>query len=142
MQEMFRSYGRRGWQLAGVIFANSITLLVVINISKSKSVLLFMLIYTSYACRWLRLGILSSSLRWWVSLKNILKGMHSICTISLLPMTGNNCPPQNGIPIFRFTNQMFSPISVSFEFQHNVCGRSIYAEGSVDAAMFLHRKVY
>uniref|UniRef100_A0A0E0CXX6 Dihydrodipicolinate reductase C-terminal domain-containing protein n=1 Tax=Oryza meridionalis TaxID=40149 RepID=A0A0E0CXX6_9ORYZ len=31
--------------------------------------------------------------------------------------------------------------SVSFEFQHNVCGRSIYAEGSVDAAMFLHRKV-
>uniref|UniRef100_A0ACD5TVZ4 Uncharacterized protein n=1 Tax=Avena sativa TaxID=4498 RepID=A0ACD5TVZ4_AVESA len=31
--------------------------------------------------------------------------------------------------------------SVSFEFQHNVCGRSIYAEGSVDAAVFLHKKV-
>lgn len=31
--------------------------------------------------------------------------------------------------------------SVSFEFQHNVCGRSIYAEGSVDAAIFLYRKV-
>lgn len=31
--------------------------------------------------------------------------------------------------------------SVSFEFQHNVCGRSIYAEGTIDAAMFLHRKV-
>jgi 4-hydroxy-tetrahydrodipicolinate reductase len=30
---------------------------------------------------------------------------------------------------------------VSFEFQHNVCGRSIYAEGTVDAAMFLHKKV-
>ncbi|PUZ41954.1 hypothetical protein GQ55_9G544400 [Panicum hallii var. hallii] len=31
--------------------------------------------------------------------------------------------------------------SVSFEFQHNVCGRSIYAEGTIDAAIFLHRKV-
>ncbi|TVU47757.1 hypothetical protein EJB05_07366, partial [Eragrostis curvula] len=31
--------------------------------------------------------------------------------------------------------------SVSFEFQHNVCGRSIYAEGTVDAAIFLHKKV-
>ncbi|KAF0913362.1 hypothetical protein E2562_022164 [Oryza meyeriana var. granulata] len=31
--------------------------------------------------------------------------------------------------------------SVSFEFQHNVCGRSIYAEGTVDAAMFLYMKV-
>ncbi|GJN20969.1 hypothetical protein PR202_gb08411 [Eleusine coracana subsp. coracana] len=31
--------------------------------------------------------------------------------------------------------------TVSFEFQHNVCGRSIYAEGTVDAAMFLYTKV-
>lgn len=31
---------------------------------------------------------------------------------------------------------------VSFEFQHNVCGRSIYAEGTVDAAMFLYTKVW
>ncbi|KAL4194877.1 hypothetical protein AMTRI_Chr05g70630 [Amborella trichopoda] len=31
--------------------------------------------------------------------------------------------------------------TVSFEFQHNVCGRSIYAEGSVDAAIFLSKKV-
>ncbi|KAM3407226.1 hypothetical protein ACQJBY_000963 [Aegilops geniculata] len=31
--------------------------------------------------------------------------------------------------------------TVSFEFQHNVCGRSIYAEGTVDAAMFLHTKI-
>eukprot|EP00268_Persea_americana_P029297 TRINITY_DN2833_c0_g1_i1.p1 TRINITY_DN2833_c0_g1~~TRINITY_DN2833_c0_g1_i1.p1 ORF type:complete len:336 (+),score=77.24 TRINITY_DN2833_c0_g1_i1:328-1335(+) len=31
--------------------------------------------------------------------------------------------------------------TVSFEFQHNVCGRSIYAEGSIDAAIFLHKKV-
>jgi hypothetical protein len=45
---------------------------------------------TSYANRWLRLGILRSSLRWWVSLKSTLKGMHSICTISLLPMTSNS----------------------------------------------------
>ena len=31
---------------------------------------------------------------------------------------------------------------VSFEFQHNVCGRSIYAEGTVDAAVFLFKKVW
>lgn len=31
--------------------------------------------------------------------------------------------------------------TVSFEFQHNVCGRSIYAEGSVDAAFFLAKKI-
>ncbi|KAK8935386.1 hypothetical protein KSP39_PZI013331 [Platanthera zijinensis] len=31
--------------------------------------------------------------------------------------------------------------SVSFEFQHNVCGRSIYAEGTIDAAIFLSKKV-
>ncbi|CAA2995800.1 4-hydroxy-tetrahydrodipicolinate reductase 2, chloroplastic-like [Olea europaea var. sylvestris] len=31
--------------------------------------------------------------------------------------------------------------TVSFEFQHNVCGRSIYAEGTVDALLFLAKKV-
>ncbi|XP_052172955.1 4-hydroxy-tetrahydrodipicolinate reductase 2, chloroplastic [Diospyros lotus] len=31
--------------------------------------------------------------------------------------------------------------TVSFEFQHNVCGRSIYAEGTVDATIFLAQKV-
>lgn len=31
--------------------------------------------------------------------------------------------------------------SVTFEFQHNVCGRSIYAEGTVDAVLFLAKKV-
>ncbi|TVU30187.1 hypothetical protein EJB05_21797 [Eragrostis curvula] len=31
--------------------------------------------------------------------------------------------------------------TVSFEFQHNVCGRSIYAEGTVDAAIFLYTKI-
>ncbi|KAM0876756.1 hypothetical protein ACQ4PT_035970 [Festuca glaucescens] len=31
--------------------------------------------------------------------------------------------------------------TVSFEFQHNVCGRSIYAEGTIDAAMFLRKKI-
>jgi 4-hydroxy-tetrahydrodipicolinate reductase len=30
---------------------------------------------------------------------------------------------------------------VAFEFQHNVCGRTIYAEGTVDAALFLAEKV-
>nr|GMC56031.1 4-hydroxy-tetrahydrodipicolinate reductase 1, chloroplastic-like [Ipomoea batatas] len=31
--------------------------------------------------------------------------------------------------------------TVSFEFQHNVCGRSVYAEGTVDAVLFLANKV-
>lgn len=35
----------------------------------------------------------------------------------------------------------FLSFSVSFEFQHNVCGRSIYAEGTVDAILFLAKKV-
>lgn len=30
---------------------------------------------------------------------------------------------------------------VEFVFQHNVCGRTIYAEGTVDAALFLAKKV-
>lgn len=30
---------------------------------------------------------------------------------------------------------------VSFEFQHNVCGRSVYAQGAVDAVLFLHQQV-
>ncbi|KAL3506626.1 hypothetical protein ACH5RR_032008 [Cinchona calisaya] len=32
--------------------------------------------------------------------------------------------------------------TVSFEFQHNVCGISIYAEGTVDAVLFLAKKVH
>lgn len=31
-----------------------------------------------------------------------------------------------------------SPYSVSFELQHNVCGRRVYAEGTADAVEFLH----
>ena len=31
--------------------------------------------------------------------------------------------------------------SVNFEFQHNVCGRTIYAEGTVDAALFMASRV-
>ncbi|GMH40065.1 hypothetical protein BSKO_07969 [Bryopsis sp. KO-2023] len=31
--------------------------------------------------------------------------------------------------------------SVSFEFQHNVCGRVIYAEGTVDACLFLAKQI-
>ncbi|KAK1277636.1 hypothetical protein QJS04_geneDACA007395 [Acorus gramineus] len=31
--------------------------------------------------------------------------------------------------------------TVSLEIQHNVCGRSMYAEGSIDAAIFLAKKV-
>lgn len=31
--------------------------------------------------------------------------------------------------------------TVSFEFQHNVCGRTIYAEGTVDAVLFLHSRI-
>lgn len=32
-------------------------------------------------------------------------------------------------------------VRVSFEFQHNVCGHKTYAEGTVDAAIFIHKKV-
>lgn len=40
------------------------------------------------------------------------------------------------------TYQLLSPDgSVFFEFQHNVCGRTIYAEGTVDASLFLARQV-
>ena len=31
--------------------------------------------------------------------------------------------------------------TVFFSFTHNVCGRTIYAEGTVDAALFLAKKV-
>ena len=40
------------------------------------------------------------------------------------------------------TYRLTSPDNtVSFEFQHNVCGRSIYAEGTVDACLFLSSKM-
>lgn len=29
---------------------------------------------------------------------------------------------------------------VVFQFKHNVCGRTIYAEGTVDAALFLYQQ--
>lgn len=31
--------------------------------------------------------------------------------------------------------------SVRLEFKHNVCGREVYAEGTVDAAIFLSRQI-
>lgn len=31
--------------------------------------------------------------------------------------------------------------SVTLEFKHNVCGRKVYAEGTVDAAIFLHKQI-
>lgn len=30
---------------------------------------------------------------------------------------------------------------MTLEFQHNVCGREVYAEGSVDAALFLAAQI-
>lgn len=35
---------------------------------------------------------------------------------------------------------LFFFCSVSFELQHNVCGRRVYAEGTADAVDFLHKK--
>ena len=32
-------------------------------------------------------------------------------------------------------------VAVTLEFKHNVCGREVYAEGTVDAAIFLARKI-
>ena len=31
--------------------------------------------------------------------------------------------------------------AVVLEFKHNVCGREVYAEGTVDACLFLHQKI-
>jgi 4-hydroxy-tetrahydrodipicolinate reductase len=31
--------------------------------------------------------------------------------------------------------------AVTLEFKHNVCGREVYAEGTVDAAIFLSKQV-
>ncbi len=31
--------------------------------------------------------------------------------------------------------------AVTLEFKHNVCGREVYAEGTVDAAIFLAKKI-
>ena len=40
------------------------------------------------------------------------------------------------------TYRLVSPDqTISFEFQQNVCGRTIYADGTVDAALFLHQKI-
>ena len=33
------------------------------------------------------------------------------------------------------------PAAVTLEFKHNVCGREVYAEGTVDAALFLGRQI-
>ncbi|XP_010693046.1 4-hydroxy-tetrahydrodipicolinate reductase 2, chloroplastic isoform X2 [Beta vulgaris subsp. vulgaris] len=41
---------------------------------------------------------------------------------------------------FHMYHLMSPDQTVSFEFQHNVCGRSIYAEGTVDATLFLAKK--
>ncbi|KAA8535693.1 hypothetical protein F0562_030696 [Nyssa sinensis] len=53
-----------------------------------------------------------------------------------------------GVPVEHLSGHAFhlyhltSPDqTVSFEFQHNVCGRSIYAEGTIDATIFLAQKV-
>ena len=31
---------------------------------------------------------------------------------------------------------------MTLEFKHNVCGREVYAEGTVDAALFLGRQIH
>ncbi|KAK9809179.1 hypothetical protein WJX72_010905 [[Myrmecia] bisecta] len=51
--------------------------------------------------------------------------------------------PENALSGHAFhTYHLTSPDgSVAFEFQHNVCGRRIYAEGTVDAALFLARQI-
>lgn len=51
--------------------------------------------------------------------------------------------PENALDGHAFhTYTLTSPDdSVSFQFQHNVCGRQIYAEGTVDAALFLSKQI-
>jgi len=50
--------------------------------------------------------------------------------------------PANHIAGHAFhTYRLTSPDeTVSFEFQHNVCGRRVYAEGTVDAVQFIHQR--
>lgn len=47
--------------------------------------------------------------------------------------------PENALDGHAFhTYKLISPDeSVTFELQHNVCGRRVYAEGTVDAIIFL-----
>eukprot|EP01025_Chloroclados_australasicus_P028809 TRINITY_DN28549_c0_g2_i2.p1 TRINITY_DN28549_c0_g2~~TRINITY_DN28549_c0_g2_i2.p1 ORF type:complete len:294 (+),score=33.78 TRINITY_DN28549_c0_g2_i2:83-883(+) len=51
--------------------------------------------------------------------------------------------PESAIAGHAFhTYRLTSPDgSVTFEFQHNVCGRQIYAEGTVDACLFLAKQI-
>lgn len=51
--------------------------------------------------------------------------------------------PENALNGHAFhTYALTSPDgSVSFQFQHNVVGRQIYAEGTVDAALFLGKQI-
>ncbi|KAL3752865.1 hypothetical protein ACJRO7_000289 [Eucalyptus globulus] len=42
---------------------------------------------------------------------------------------------------FHLYHLSFPDETVPFEFQHNVCGRSIYAEGTVGAVLFLVKKI-
>ena len=51
--------------------------------------------------------------------------------------------PENALNGHAFhTYTLTSPDgSVSFQFQHNVVGRQIYAEGTVDAALFLGKQI-
>lgn len=34
---------------------------------------------------------------------------------------------------------LYNYLSVAFELKHNVCGRRVYADGTVDALKFVHR---
>ena len=53
-----------------------------------------------------------------------------------------NVPEEHLLGHAYHTYKLTSPDgTVGFEFQHNVCGRSIYAEGTVDAALFLAQRV-
>jgi hypothetical protein len=51
------------------------------------------------------------------------------------------------LPVYRITHPMSRPCiipvlpAVVLEFKHNVCGREVYAEGTVDACLFLHRQI-
>lgn len=51
--------------------------------------------------------------------------------------------PENALDGHAFhTYALTSPDgSVAFQFQHNVIGRQIYAEGTVDAALFLAKQI-
>ena len=69
---------------------------------------------------------MSMSLRMPIFLPGAMTCGHLLSSLSLIPSLPPSLPP--------------SPHSVEFQFRHNVVGRRVYAEGTVDALVFLAKQ--